>query len=846
MGDSSSDFSQVESSNGQNSQAPPSPVSDLYEKGPTKDHIKEQAKGQEKSSSTGRIQLQLIDENQKFSSQLTHYMNEVWHLGDVGFGYNMVAVFGSQSTGKSTLLNTLFGTSFDTMGDSYRQQTTRGLWISLAEFSNTLVMDVEGVDGRERGEDQDFERKSALFSLAVSQVVLINLWENQVGLYNGANMGLLKTVFEVNLELFQKKGKSKTLLFFVIRDHLGKVSLSNLSQTLKQDLQKTWGELTKPKGLEGCAITDFFDFMFFGLPHRVLLPEEFEEQASVLAQCFYDSSHPNYVFRPQYHKRIPADGLQHFTENMWNQIVTDKSLDLPTQQQLLAQFRCDEIAALLFETATETFQPFLVTIEDGELVGNLGKVFRDIKETALSKFDEQAGRYHPEVYQKKRLGLQNKIDDYLHAYFKTQLACLSRKTLEHFNSTLKERMSQTSYDFNSLMKKAYDDASKQFKEAASDLVLPGSSWSFVKEEKEFHLELKTQMAARRHQELAKFEGKLAVVVLDRLEEELPPLLNSPQSGMWEDVLNLFSGVAAEVSLSMQDQAEAFELDPSEIQSRVADVRVRAWEVLIRKIKEEVASDAMLLSKLRQRLEENFRYDADGLPRVWKPEDDIDAHFKLGKSQALELLPLLSRIDISKDPVGFDCFFSDATRHLDFKKTLTLASPGKLADLETRFKRESDALYLEAKRSIVATTAKVPYWVLGLLLVLGWNEIIYVFSSPFMVMFGILGAAGLYSIYSLNLMGPMANIFDTIGNEIYRQVALALDDSAEKHLHPVTAKEQPQKSSHTEPAIELINLSREEGSSRNTDSLSRAPLAHSMTSQHSEAPFIPGGGANFDD
>ena len=69
---------------------------------------------------------------------------------------------------------------------------------------NLMVMDVEGTDGRERGEDQDFERKSALFSLASSEVLIVNMWEHQVGLYNGANMGLLKTVFEVNLGLFGK------------------------------------------------------------------------------------------------------------------------------------------------------------------------------------------------------------------------------------------------------------------------------------------------------------------------------------------------------------------------------------------------------------------------------------------------------------------------------------------------------------------------------------------------------------------------------------------------------------------------------------------------------------------
>lgn len=69
---------------------------------------------------------------------------------------------------------------------------------------NILIMDVEGTDGRERGEDQDFERKAALFALATSEVLIINIWEHQVGLYQGANMGLLKVVFEVNLELFLK------------------------------------------------------------------------------------------------------------------------------------------------------------------------------------------------------------------------------------------------------------------------------------------------------------------------------------------------------------------------------------------------------------------------------------------------------------------------------------------------------------------------------------------------------------------------------------------------------------------------------------------------------------------
>jgi len=146
------------------------------------------------------------------SASLNDYLRQS-HVAETGFNYHLISVFGSQSTGKSTLLNHLFGTEFSVMSEAERRQTTKGIWMSKNKressgavklADNILVMDVEGTDGRERGEDQDFERKSALFALATSEVLIVNIWEHQVGLYQGANMGLLKTVFEVNLQLFLK------------------------------------------------------------------------------------------------------------------------------------------------------------------------------------------------------------------------------------------------------------------------------------------------------------------------------------------------------------------------------------------------------------------------------------------------------------------------------------------------------------------------------------------------------------------------------------------------------------------------------------------------------------------
>jgi hypothetical protein len=159
------------------------------------------------------------------SENLNEYL-QTTDVADSGFNYHLISVFGSQSTGKSTLLNNLFGTEFSVMSETERRQTTKGIWMSKNKRENSggakmadniLVMDVEGTDGRERGEDQDFERKSALFALATSEVLIVNIWEHQVGLYQGANMGLLKTVFEVNLQLFLKdKGYALRAAFLFV------------------------------------------------------------------------------------------------------------------------------------------------------------------------------------------------------------------------------------------------------------------------------------------------------------------------------------------------------------------------------------------------------------------------------------------------------------------------------------------------------------------------------------------------------------------------------------------------------------------------------------------------------
>jgi protein SEY1 len=95
-----------------------------------------------------------------------------------------------------------FGTDFKMMdAEGGRSQTTQGVWLDLAPKITalpTLVLDLEGSDGRERGEDDTtFERQSALFALATADILMINLFAVNVGRVQGSGAPLLKTVLQV-------------------------------------------------------------------------------------------------------------------------------------------------------------------------------------------------------------------------------------------------------------------------------------------------------------------------------------------------------------------------------------------------------------------------------------------------------------------------------------------------------------------------------------------------------------------------------------------------------------------------------------------------------------------------
>ncbi|VAI13208.1 unnamed protein product [Triticum turgidum subsp. durum] len=107
------------------------------------------------AAAAGAQAVQLIDGEGEFAGESAERFMTYAGVAGCGLSYAVVAIMGPQSSGKSTLLNLLFGTNFREM-DAFRgrSQTTKGIWMArcVGVEPCTVVMDLEGTDGRERGE----------------------------------------------------------------------------------------------------------------------------------------------------------------------------------------------------------------------------------------------------------------------------------------------------------------------------------------------------------------------------------------------------------------------------------------------------------------------------------------------------------------------------------------------------------------------------------------------------------------------------------------------------------------------------------------------------------------------
>ena len=568
---------------------------------------------------------------------------------------------------------------------------------------------------------------------------------------------------------------------------MGTTPLANLRNTLVQDLNRIWSGLSKPKGLENSKIQDYFDFAFSALPHKILQPERFVSETAKLATRFREGGQDTRkdallgnkeleggLFLPMYHRGVPADGFPFYAQGVWDQIVNNKDLDLPTQQELMAQFRCDEIARESLVAFDEVIVPFenkqaeLARTGTPEILGGLGSAMRTSRMKTIKVFETEASRYHKGVYERKRAELEGKLDARLKILFLGQLSAAHKSGVRQFSEAVSAAVKSgqkkgASYEFGEIVEREKKKAFARYEKEAKAVVVEGAPWSNYKQEMAlYHKDLNEVSSQLRRDEMRRLATRVERWVRSRLGESIGLEFNALGSGrggsgapeegeqpdkekeIWDRIWRVFIKTVEEAERRFTDRAKSFEASPSEVDVGTWRLRRKSWGVLRAKIEEEMMEGNLLL-KLRENFEDKFRYDEAGVPRIWRPTDDIEGIYSKARESTLTLIPLLSRFQSSRtsSPPPLDSWIGGAPESVtpadeedlapiggvdeedgkSLEEEMTILSDAKKQDVTTRFKKTADGVYVEAKRSAIGGITQVPLYFYGLLLALGWNEIV---------------------------------------------------------------------------------------------------------------------------
>lgn len=350
-----------------------------------------------------------------------------------------IAVLGARGSGKSTLANRLFATDF-AVGRPFAARGTTGC-VAAVSNAAALILDTQGADGRD-GESDVVPRVTTL-ALTLADALIFNVWAADLGRYEAAGYGLLRTLFLEHAKIFVDEEPVKTLLVFVIRDHDDGSQLDSLKDLLLADVRAIWDQIDA----QGKPLEDLFAFDFVSLPHIRHRSDAFDTAIADLAARFSDPNHPNGLLKPEYSKKVPVEGLYTYAELVWKETHVDKTVELPGKKELVAAYRCDVAYDAQQRPAIVQLNRWTSEVDRGRVVPTFGDKATTLLETALEKYDRDTATHASSAIRaKKRSELQSSLQARIRSLFNKQILLLQSAALQRFKDILLSNVTNPMYE----------------------------------------------------------------------------------------------------------------------------------------------------------------------------------------------------------------------------------------------------------------------------------------------------------------------------------------------------------------------------------------------------------------
>ncbi|PKA58289.1 Protein root hair defective 3 like 2 [Apostasia shenzhenica] len=693
---------------------------------------------------------QLVDRSGVFNVEgLEQFVKKV-RLSERGLSYAVVSIMGPQSSGKSTLLNHLFRTNFREMDAlKGRAQTTKGIWIARCPDIEpcTLVMDLEGTDGTERGEDDtSFEKQSALFALAISDIVIINIWCHDIGREHASNKPLLRIVFQVMLRLFSPR---KTTLLFVVRDKT-KTPVKYLELILREDIQKIWDTVSKSQESKTALLSEYFTVEVVALSSYEEKAEQFKKEVARLRQLFLNSISPGGLAGDR-GGAIPASGFSFSAQQIWKAIRENKDLDLPAHRVMVATVRCEEIANGKLDSfsSDKRWVEVVEAVNSGPVPG-FGKTVSSILDYYFAEYEREAFYFDDGVRSAKRRQLESKALDLVKPVYLAMLGHLRSKAFHKFKNDLEQSLKKE-LRFSCSVYNCTQSTMQEFDYGCADIAIKQADLDASKVREKLARDIKTHASSVRDAKLSELKVDYEDQLTKALMEPMESLFNEVEGDTWASIRMLHKSETIKALSGLSAALSDFELDQATINKTLSDLSDFSRILVERKAKEEAGK---VLIRMKDRFYTIFNHDKDLMPRVWTGKEDIKMIAKDAREAALKILSVMVaiRLDNKKDDIENVLKSSLLDVHVSKKKSLEasidplasatwpeiphenmLLSPVQCKSIWKQFNAETEHTIIQAISAQVALRGRnswlPPAWAIAAILILGFNEFMMLLRNP---------------------------------------------------------------------------------------------------------------------
>ncbi len=627
-----------------------------------------------------------------------------------------------------------------------RGQTTKGVWIAADPRSRILIIDCEGTDSKSRSEKDRgrFEHSSSLFSLAMSDILIINMWTSDVGRYTASNYGVLKIVFEMNLKLFQQNTAKKIIIF--LRDFdATRNKKDKIESLILEDIKKIWSEIKIPEAYAGKGPEHFFSFEFITMPHLIYREKEFKEEIVNLKKRF-DKDDPNYFFKNLSSiKNVPADGLKQYVNQIWTDILNDKDLDIPSQREMLANYRCTEIKNKILSAYDKEFKELYNLSSEKDILDFKEKCI-DLKNKICSEYEKQACNYDNNVYKNIYKNLEEQISQKLYVCFMNQTKRLIPVLQKGMRRQLENKLSKIDdskdnyFEISNNLRKQYLQqlVQKLNQKKAFD------SWKVSENE---YSNLFDEII---EEQKSKAINKLKNDTTQKLRQHCEELFNnsienySKDKNFWKDFnenyLNHFCLKMFPLRVYLKDNFNCQNEEISEIMNNIQDKIFNDTKKNITKNMRDISTKIVEQFKKRFWYEPKSNYQD---PKNWNAyeEIEIDLMFKKLREEYLPVFEQLKYFELIKDilvAVDFDNKKEGLTeeeigaivdKNLEDKSKFEfLLKQGDILSLKKRFEMGITNILEDAKKRREGFQMNMPYWFYGLLIFFGYDDVFRIIRS----------------------------------------------------------------------------------------------------------------------